>query len=170
MHGEITIESSPGEGTSVHVVLPFKMDRENPSKTVEPAAINAGAGFRVLLVEDDPSNRIPTQKLLEQAGHEVALAENGRQALELLAENDFDCVLMDIQMPVMDGIEATRIIRESEALGPKRNIPIIALTAYAMEGDREKFLAAGMNGYVAKPVEIDSLLQGMSEAMAGQMV
>ncbi|SFL57848.1 two-component system, NarL family, sensor histidine kinase EvgS [Desulfomicrobium norvegicum] len=168
MHGEITIESSPGEGTSVHVVLPFKMDRENPSKTVEPAAIKTGAGFRVLLVEDDPSNRIPTQKLLEKAGHEVALAENGRQALELLAENDFDCVLMDIQMPVMDGIEAARIIRESVVLGPKRNIPIIALTAYAMEGDREKFLAAGMNGYVAKPVEIDSLLQGMSDAMAEQ--
>ena len=168
MEGEISIESAPGEGTSVHVVLPFKMDRENSSKTVEPAAIKTGAGFRVLLVEDDPSNRIPTQKLLEKAGHEVTLAENGRQTFELLVDNDFDCILMDIQMPVMDGIEATRIIRESATLGPKKDIPIIALTAYAMEGDKEKFLAAGMNGHVAKPVNIDSLLQGMTEAMARQ--
>ena len=165
MDGEIGIESTPGKGTAVHVVLPFKMNRENPSKTVEPAAISTGAGFRVLLVEDDSSNRIPTQKLLEKAGHVVTLAENGRQALELLAEYDFGCILMDIQMPVMDGIEATRTIRESEALGPKRNIPIIALTAYAMEGDREKFLAAGMNAYVAKPATLEEMTRAMQEAL-----
>jgi len=122
----------------------------------------------VLLVEDDPSNRLPTQKLLEKAGHDVFLAENGQQALDLLAANDIDCILMDIQMPVMDGIEATRVIRESAALGPKKNVPIIALTAYAMDGDKEKFLAAGMNGYVAKPVKIEGLLQEMAEALEGQ--
>ena len=75
---------------------------------------------------------------------------------------------MDIQMPVMDGIEATRIIRESAALGPKKDVPIIALTAYAMDGDKEKFLAAGMDGYEAKPVKIESLLQRMAEMLAGQ--
>jgi two-component system sensor histidine kinase EvgS len=165
MDGKISIESTPGTGTTVHVVLPFKTDRENSAQIVEPAAIKTGAGFRVLLVEDDPSNRIPTQKLLEKAGHEVTLAENGRQALELLAENDFDCILMDIQMPVMSGVEATRIIRDSDTLGPKKDIPIIALTAYAMDKDRDTFLAAGMNAYVAKPATLEDMTRAMRDAL-----
>jgi two-component system sensor histidine kinase EvgS len=168
MGGTITIESAPGEGTSVHVALPFKIPGNTPSSTVETSFPGTGDRLRVLLVEDDPSNRIPTQKLLEKVGHEVALAENGRQAIELLSAKDFDCVLMDIQMAVMDGIEATRIIRGSDTLGPKTAIPIIALTAYAMDGDKEKFLAAGMDGYVAKPVKIEELLQKISEALAGK--
>jgi two-component system sensor histidine kinase EvgS len=168
MDGEITIESAPGEGTSVYVVLPFKTPGHAPTTAVDTSYIGVGGRMRVLLVEDDPSNRLPVQALLEKAGHEVTLAENGRQALELLGANDIDCILMDVQMPVMDGIEATRIIRESATLGPKKDIPIIALTAYAMEGDKEKFLAAGMNAYVAKPVKIDSLLQAMTESMARQ--
>ncbi len=167
MGGSVTIESTPGEGTSVHVFLSFKTPEETSSSSVETSFTGTGGRLRVLLVEDDPSNRFPAQKLLEKAGHEVILAENGQQALELLAANDIDCILMDVQMPVMDGIEATRIIRESAALGPKKDVPIIALTAYAMDGDREKFLAAGMNGYEAKPVKIESLLQKMAEALAG---
>ena len=167
MDGTITIESTPGEGTSVHVVLPFKTHKDT-SSSVETSSTGTGDRLRVLLVEDDPSNRLPTQKLLEKAGHDVFLAENGQQAFELLGANDIDCILMDIQMPVMDGIEATRVIRESAALGPKKDVPIIALTAYAMDGDKEKFLAAGMNGYVAKPVKIEGLLQEMAEALAGQ--
>jgi two-component system sensor histidine kinase EvgS len=164
MDGEITIESTPGRGTAVHVILPFKTD-PGTSKSVEDTTPKAGDTFRVLLVEDDPSNRIPTQKLLEKAGHEVTLAENGRQALEMLAANDFDCVLMDIQMPVMNGIEATRIIRGSDTLGPKKAIPVIALTAYAMDKDRETFLAAGMDGYVAKPATLKEITRAMREAM-----
>jgi two-component system sensor histidine kinase EvgS len=96
----------------------------------------------------------------------VILAENGRQACELLAAHDIDCVLMDIQMPVMNGIEATRRIRESESFGPKKDVPIIALTAYAMDGEKEKFLAAGMDGYAAKPVQIECLLRGISDTLA----
>ena len=165
MGGEITIESTPGKGTAVHVVLPFGKDLATPSKTGEPAAVKPGAGFRVLLVEDDPSNRIPTQKLLEKVGHEVTLAANGGQAIELLAENDFDCIIMDIQMPVMSGVEATRIIRGSDTLGPKKDIPIIALTAYAMDKDRETFLAAGMNAYVSKPATLEEMTKAMREAM-----
>jgi two-component system sensor histidine kinase EvgS len=168
MGGTITIESTPGIGTSVHVVLPFKTYADASSNAVETSFTGTGDRLRVLLVEDDPSNRLPTQKLLEKSGHEVFLAENGRQAFEVLAANDIDCILMDIQMPVMDGIEATRIIRESATLGPKKDVPIIALTAYAMDGDKEKFLAAGMNGYAAKPVKIENLLQKMSEVLAGQ--
>jgi len=168
MDGSITMESTLGEGTSAHVVLPFTIHGDPSSSAVETSFTGSGDRLRVLLVEDDPSNRFPTQKLLEKAGHEVLLAENGRQAFELLAASDIDCILMDIQMPVMDGVEATRIIRESAALGPKRDVPIIALTAYAMDGDKEKFLAAGMNGYAAKPVKIEDLLQKMDEALAGR--
>jgi two-component system sensor histidine kinase EvgS len=102
-------------------------------------------------------------KFLEKAGHEATLAENGMQALEILAGNDFDLILMDIQMPVMDGLRAARAIRESEDLGRKCDIPIIALTAYAMAGDREKFLAMGMNGYVAKPVDMQELVRVIDE-------
>jgi len=165
MDGTISIESAPGEGTSVHVVLPLRTLKVESSNLVSASPGDNGAGMRVLLVEDDPSNRIPTQKLLEKAGHTVILAENGRQALDLLAANDIDCILMDVQMPVMSGVEATRIIRGSTALGAKRDIPIIALTAYAMAGDKEAFLAAGMNGYVAKPATLEEMTQAMREAM-----
>jgi PAS domain S-box-containing protein len=165
MGGTITIESAPGEGTSVHVVLPLRTLKIDASNPMSASPGDNSAGMRVLLVEDDPSNRIPTQKLLEKAGHTVILAENGRQALDLLAANDIDCILMDVQMPVMSGVEATRIIRGSTTLGAKRDIPIIALTAYAMAGDKEAFLAAGMNGYVAKPATLEEMMQAMREAM-----
>lgn len=167
MDGTITIESAPGKGTSVHVNLPFTIHGDASSDAAETSRPGRGDSLRVLLVEDDASNRLTTRKLLEKSGHTVLTAENGRQAFELLAANDIDCVLMDLQMPVMNGIEATRLIRESAALGPKKDVPIVALTAYAMDGDREKFLAAGMDGYAAKPVKIEGLLNVMGEALAG---
>jgi CheY-like chemotaxis protein len=95
------------------------------------------------------------------------MAENGRQALDLLAKNDVDVILMDIQMPVMDGIESTKAIRTSVTLGAKRNIPIIALTAYVMSGDREKFLASGMNDYLGKPVKLQDLRRVLERVRAG---
>ena len=165
MDGSITIESTPGEGTSVDVVLPFQTRRTVSSSAADASTGDAGPGLRVLLAEDDPSNRIPTQKLLEKSGHTVFLAENGEQAIALLAANDIDCVFMDVQMPVMNGVEATRAIRESTTLGPKRNIPIIALTAYAMDGDKESFLAAGMDGYVAKPATLEELTRAMRKVV-----
>ncbi|HCU69574.1 MAG TPA: histidine kinase [Desulfomicrobium sp.] len=167
MGGTITIESAPGKGTSVHVTLPFAIHGDASSDAAETSRPGRGDSLRVLLVEDDASNRLTTRKLLEKSGHTVLPAENGRQAFELLAANDIDCVLMDIQMPVMNGIEATRLIRESAVLGPKKDVPIVALTAYAMDGDREKFLAAGMDGYAAKPVKIEGLLHVMGETLAG---
>lgn len=94
----------------------------------------------------------------------MIVAEDGRQAVEMLAEGDFDCILMDVQMPVMNGIEATRSIRESKTLGAKSRIPIIALTAYAMSGDKEKFLLAGMDDYLPKPVMIQDLEQILERA------
>ncbi len=116
-----------------------------------------------LSLYSNASNQYPTRKLLEKMGHSVTLAETGQQALDLLSAQDFDVILMDIQMPVMDGVEATRIIRSSADLETKKGILIIALTAYAMAGDREKFLEAGMDDYISKPVRIEDLERLLSK-------
>ncbi|MFO7728694.1 MAG: PAS domain S-box protein [Desulfonatronovibrio sp.] len=159
MGGNIGIESTEGEGTTVYLSLPFKLSEETShGKHHQPGQLRESSrGLNILLAEDDQSNAYPAQKLLEKMGHTVIIAEDGRQVLDLLKQKDFDCILMDIQMPVMDGVEATRIIRSSADPGIKKDIPIIALTAYAMQGDREKFLEAGMNDYLAKPVEVKDL-------------
>jgi CheY-like chemotaxis protein len=161
MHGSIIVDSEVGKGTRVHLALPFKLPSRLHSQSREQAASDDGQTtrfLRILLVEDDRLNQLAMSRLLEKSGHQVMIAEDGRQALEMLAARDFDCILMDIQMPVMDGVEATRAIRKAEDLGDKRTIPIIALTAYAMVGDREKFLEAGMDDYLAKPVRQKDLM------------
>ena len=112
------------------------------------------AGARILLVEDNPINQELAHDLLGRAGVVLTTADNGEQALERLAQGDFDAVLMDCQMPVMDGYEATRALRQQPRW---RELPVIAMTANAMVGDREKVLAAGMNDHVAKPIKVDEL-------------
>ena len=108
-------------------------------------------GARILIVEDNRINQKVASGILTRQGHRVALAENGEKALAALAEGDFDIVLMDCQMPVMDGFEATRRLRASESVRNQR-IQVIATTANAMQGDREECLAAGMNDYISKPI------------------
>lgn len=108
--------------------------------------------MKFLVVDDDLTSQIVFKKILERAGHEAVCAGDGLEALAMLREGMFDAVLMDIKMPMMDGLQATHAIRAGKAGQDKTNIPIIALTAYAMPGDREKFIAAGMNHYLAKPV------------------
>jgi CheY-like chemotaxis protein len=116
----------------------------------EPAAASASAHpLRILLAEDNPVNQKLATRLLERRGHLVRLAQSGREALALLDGNSFDVVLMDVQMPDMDGMEATREIRAHEHT---RSLPIIAMTAHAMTGDRERCLAAGMDDYLPKPI------------------
>jgi CheY-like chemotaxis protein len=114
-------------------------------------------GTRVLLADDDAMTHLYVHHVLADAGMDLEWVKNGEGVLAALDQKSFDCILMDIQMPVMDGVEATRKIRSSAAA--YRNIPIIALTAYAMSGDRERFLKAGMDDYIAKPVEKDYLLE-----------
>jgi PAS domain S-box-containing protein len=169
MGGHITMDSMPGEGTEVHVMLPFKLPEDSEALDLEDILHDDGHGgtLRVLLVEDESLNAFAISSLLEKCGHDVIMAENGRQALDLLAKNDVDVILMDIQMPVMDGIESTKAIRTSVTLGAKRNIPIIALTAYVMSGDREKFLASGMNDYLGKPVKLQDLRRVLERVRAG---
>ncbi len=120
--------------------------REVPRKT--PRKLN------ILLAEDNPVNRVLAQKLLQKQGHTVTSVNNGIEALRLWEQNQsrqFEIILMDVQMPEMDGLQAATRIRERE-LGTGAHIPIIAVTAHAMKGDRERCLAAGMDGYIAKPI------------------
>ena len=110
------------------------------------------------MAEDNHVNQILAVRLLEKRGHHVQVANDGREALEKLKAADFDLVLMDVQMPVMGGFEATAAVREMEK-GTGRHIPIVALTAHAMTGDRELCLAAGMDGYVPKPIRSEELFE-----------
>jgi PAS domain S-box-containing protein len=122
----------------------------------------AGSALRILLAEDNATNQLLAVTLLEKEGHAVTVAGNGKEALAALAKDSFDVVLMDMQMPEMDGFEATAHIRAAEQ-GTGRHIPVIALTAHAMKGDRERCLEAGMDGYVTKPVQAKELYQALAE-------
>lgn len=119
------------------------------------------------MAEDDETTGFSLSRLLEKSGHSVTVAHNGQEALEMHEVNDIDLILMEVSMPIMEGIEACQRIRSSGD-SHKRDIPIIALTVYAMAGDKEKFLVAGMSGYIAKPVYMGNLVQMMSETLAVQ--
>jgi CheY-like chemotaxis protein len=122
-------------------------------------------GARVLLVEDNDINIELACELLGEAGIVVSLAQDGREALQRLAEQAFDIVLMDCQMPVMDGYEATRAIRAQAHL---QSLPIIAMTANAMSGDRELALAAGMNDHIAKPIDVAAMFDTLARWAPGR--
>ena len=159
MRGGIVVESQAGLGTTMNVRVllgvPQLPDLEGRAEAqVKPATT---APLRILLAEDDATSRLAVQVMLQRLGHEVVFVETGRMAVEALKAGDFDCILMDIQMPEMDGVEATGLIRTLPELAHKAHIPIIALTAYAMSGDHERFLAQGLDGHVTKPVEITDL-------------
>ena len=126
----------------------------------------AGRSLRVLLVEDNAVNQIVGLRTLEKLGHTAVLANNGSEALSLLSKQEFDLVLMDVQMPVMDGLTATRHIRATEKI-TGRHIPIIAMTARAMRGDREICIAAGMDGYISKPINREELEKTMAQKTNG---
>ncbi|RMI05057.1 MAG: response regulator, partial [Calditrichaeota bacterium] len=122
--------------------------------------------FRVLVAEDNSVNQKLMQRLLEKRGLQVDMVATGVEAVEAMKQKEYDLVLMDVQMPEMDGLEATRRIREMEAVTGKHT-PIIALTAYAMKGDREKCLAAGMDGYLSKPIkpaQLENVLENLLRA------
>ena len=117
--------------------------------------------LRLLLAEDNPVNQTVAVRLLERMGHTVTVATNGREAVQMAEKQEFDAVLMDVQMPEMGGFEATRVIRQKE-FATHNHIPIIAMTAHAMKGDREQCLAVGMDGYIAKPVRTPELVTELS--------
>lgn len=166
MNGNVAIDSTPGEGTKVFFCITFgkppKQQKKTKNKTV-PQTPNQLPTRRVhvLVAEDEPVNRRMVTALLEKNNMYVTAVENGKEACDALKTNYFDIVLMDIQMPVMDGATAMKAIRDSGE--DYASTPIIALTAHAMSGDREMFLEKGFDGYIAKPIEISDLLNAIRE-------
>ena len=164
MGGSMAIESEEGVGTIFYVLIPFSIDTsiQQASLPLEKPETLTVAGLNILLAEDERVNGLVTQRFLENSGHIVRTVVNGQQVIEALQEDEYDTVLMDIQMPVMDGLEATRIIRSGNAGEKCKNISIVAVTAFAMVGDKEKFLDAGMDDYVVKPIELKALQSVLS--------
>ncbi len=158
MGGTLAVDNRP-DGTTFCLALPFAPPSESVGS--EPGTDRqrpaGGPGRKILLAEDDEVSRRTVTSMLRRFGHDVVAVPDGRQAVLRVRAEDFDAVVMDIQMPLMDGVEATQAIRSDASLGARAKVPIIAMTAYAMTGDREKFLAAGMDGYVPKPVDMDRL-------------
>ena len=165
MGGVITVRSDIGQGTTMTVRVPL-LPGKSECAIREEAPLPEVKGKRVLVVEDDPINQLALTRMLTKLGHVSTLARNGREALDQLGRHDFDCVLMDIQMPVMDGLEATRRIRAASVDRVSPDIPVIALTGHAMPGDREHFLQQGMTAYISKPVDMDCLASLISRFTA----
>jgi CheY-like chemotaxis protein len=163
MGGRMWVESEEGNGSrfwfSARFGLPSCAECLSP-RPAPDAREHAGATrpLRILLAEDNPVNQKLATRLLERHGHSVRVAQHGIEAVAFAAEETFDLILMDVQMPAMDGYTATRRIREREGEGEAPHVPIVAMTACAMKGDREKCLDAGMDAYVPKPIDIDALL------------
>ena len=146
-------------------ILGVSQDPVRPPRAVPRPSRAGSPELRVLVVEDHPVNQQLVTLFLTKQGHRTWVAANGREALEAMAHDDFDAILMDIQMPVMSGFEATRAIRRSER-GSGRHIPIIAMTAYALKGDRERCLDSGMDAYITKPIRPDALLEALERTCA----
>lgn len=159
MGGSISVESKEGEGSSFYISIPFtnSVSSDNKKQVEQPVKRSPLEGHRILVAEDEKVNRLYTKRYLELAGCTVETVNNGLQALETLTYGNFDLILMDVQMPIMNGIETTKAIRRGEAGAHNKRMPIIAITAYAMADDKEKFIAAGMDDYIAKPVDQDEL-------------
>ena len=166
MDGTLAIDSGEN-GTTICFSLSLEPSEPDPKQIQTPGEGQPeSCNLRILLAEDDAANMYAAERLLKKAGHDVTQAFDGGQVLALLREKDFDLILMDIQMPVMDGVQATDAIRSDTGLGRKSRIPIIAMTAYAMGGDREKFLARGMDGYVAKPLDAKGLCEAIGNVLS----
>jgi len=159
LDGNMAVESEENAGSTFFFSLPFSLPGTDECPSVQQEKDLPVEKLHILLAEDDPVSKFSAVRLMEKLGHRIEAVSDGEQALARLGKTAFDLVLMDVQMPVLDGVEATRAIRRGEAGDGARNVPIIALTAYAMDGDKETFLAAGMNGYLAKPLEIEDFIR-----------
>ncbi|MBI5441363.1 MAG: response regulator [Deltaproteobacteria bacterium] len=179
MGGQIWAQSEQGRGSTFSFTAEFdRAEEQRPSAPARegataPAATPKGSGMRILVAEDNPVSQVLLKALLERAGHAVCVACDGREALRCLAEafgcggesgpaEPFHLALLDVQMPEVDGLEVARLVREGSVEGVPRDLPLIALTAHALIGDRERFLRAGMDDYMAKPLDLDELSRVLS--------
>lgn len=164
-HGEISVSSVPGEGSEFCFRLPFLLKPlvDTPASPQMPSVksfalkSDYGKGIKVLIAEDNAINQLLVLRLLQRHNFETTVAENGKVAFEKYQEDDFDIILMDLQMPEMDGYEATENIRRLNS--DKRNVPIVAMTAHTITGDYEKCMAIGINAYISKPFHPDELYE-----------
>ncbi len=170
MGGEIRVESAPGEGATFTVELPLERIADAPERTLRavgelPTFLEAGAAIRVLAAEDNGMNQLVLRTLLAQVGIEPTIVGNGREAVEAWASEPWDMILMDVQMPEVDGPTATGMIRARERAAKLARTPIIALTANAMAHQVAEYLEAGMDDFVAKPIEATRLFEAIEAAL-----
>lgn len=170
MGGAISVVSEPGVGSEFSFTLRLPISRESAGDPLGPAKADAEptasfAGKRILVAEDNEVNQLVIVAFLESLGIAVTLAGNGQEAVDLVGSLDFDCIFMDIQMPVMDGLTATRAIRAHERQ-ELRGVPIIAMTAHAMPDDVQKSLEAGMNAHVTKPIDREQLVRLLQQVLS----
>ncbi|GFK94487.1 Aerobic respiration control sensor protein ArcB [Fundidesulfovibrio magnetotacticus] len=169
MGGSIRVESEEGKGSVFSFEVRLRLvDDICPLPLPKPAPKPKIAPLTILLAEDNLINQLFATEILEQDGHKVVAVPNGALALETLSTTAVDVVLMDIQMPEMDGLEATRRIREGLAPGVPRDLPVIAMTAHALKGDRERFLNSGMDDYLSKPVGSEEIQAALHRVLSGR--
>lgn len=162
MGGSIGVVSEKGKGSIFYVDIPFQIGKAIEERSVQPtSSFGIKNKLKILLAEDDLVNQKVILKMLENRNYSVDLARNGVEALRLFAENRYDLILMDIQMPEMNGLEAAQKIREME--GTSAHTPIVTLSAYALKGDKERFLALGMDGYIPKPIDMNQLFSTIEQ-------